>query len=75
MNSGKNLELVDLEAHVLLCDERRLVLEEKIARVERDLKEITDQAIISRRLFLGSVVSILSGIISTIVAISMRHPL
>jgi hypothetical protein len=71
--SGKNIELVDLEAHVILCEERRQTLEDKIARVEQDLKCLTDETAASRRLFMVSMMSIISGVVSTVVAISMRY--
>ena len=68
----KNIELTDLEAHVLLSTQRRDALEEKIKRVEDELKYIEDQHLISRRLFVGSIVSILTGILSTAIAVMMR---
>jgi hypothetical protein len=70
--SHKNIELIDLEAHVLLSTQRRDALEEKIKRVEDELKYIEDQQLISRRLFVGSIVSILTGILSTAIAVMMR---
>jgi len=70
--SHKNIELTDLEAHVLLSTQRRDALEEKIKRVEDELKYIEDQQLISRRLFVGSIVSILTGILSTAIAVMMR---
>jgi len=69
----KNIELTDLEAHVLLSEQRREALEEKIKRVEDELKSIEDQHIINRRLFVGSVVSILTGIFSTLIAVLIRY--
>jgi hypothetical protein len=73
ISSSKNIELVDLEAHVILCEERRQTLEDKIIRVERDLKTISDEAVANRRLFTVSMLSIISGIISTIISVSMRY--
>ena len=70
--SYKNIELTDLEAHVLLSTQRREALEEKIKRVEDELKSIEDQQLVSRRLFVGSVVSILTGILSTVIAVMIR---
>ena len=69
----KNIELTDLEAHVLLSIQRREALEEKIKRVEDELRFIEDQHLISRRLFVGSIVSILTGILSTAVAVLIRY--
>jgi len=70
--SHKNIELTDLEAHVLLSIQRRDALEEKIKRVEDEIKFIEDQHLISRRLFVGSIVSILTGIFSTAIAVLIR---
>lgn len=72
-SSHKNIELTDLEAHVLLSTQRREALEEKIKRVEDELKSIEEQNITSRRLFIGSVVSILTGILSTSIAVLIRY--
>lgn len=73
MPNYKNIELVDLEAHVLLSIQRREVLEEKIKRVEDELRSIDEQHTANRRLFVGSIISILTGIVSTVIAIILRY--
>lgn len=72
-SSHKNIELTDLEVHVLLSIQRREALEEKIKRVEDELRSIEDRNVISRRLFVGSIISIITGIISTAFAVLIRY--
>jgi hypothetical protein len=61
-NSDKNIEYTDLEAHVLMGQHRYKVLEDRIARAEAEIDKINEHTKANRRLIIGAVASILSGI-------------
>jgi len=73
VRSDKNIEFVDLEVHVIMCEQRRLALEEKINSVEGRIKDYEQQQTANKRLMLGAIVSIATGIVTTIVSLVGRH--
>lgn len=73
VQSNKNIEFLDLEVHAIMCEQRRLALEEKINAVISRLDEYDQQQLANKRLMLGAIVSIATGIVTTIVSLVGRH--
>lgn len=73
VQSNKNIEFRDLEVHAIMCEQRRLALEEKINSVINRVEEYEQQQLANKRLMLGAIVSIVTGIITTIVSLVGRH--
>lgn len=73
VRSDKNIEFVDLEVHAIMCEQRRLALEEKINAVSGRIGEYEQQQLANKRLMLGAIVSIATGIVTTIVSLVGRH--
>jgi len=73
VHSNKNIEFVDLEVHVVMCEQRRLALEEKINAVADRINDYEQQQLANKRLVLGAIVSIATGIITTIVSLLARN--
>lgn len=71
--SSKSIELTDLEAHVVLCEQRRESVEARIDKLDEKFSQLEEQERISRRLLIGSLVTIASGIVTTILAIILRY--
>ena len=71
--NNKNIEFLDLEVHAIMCEQRRLALEEKINSVADRLEEYEQQQLANKRLMLGAIVSIATGIVTTIVSLVGRH--
>jgi hypothetical protein len=73
VRSNKNIEFVDLEVHAIMCEQRRLALEEKINSVVDRIEEYEQQQLANKRLMLGAIVSIATGIVTTIVSLIGRN--
>ena len=73
VQSNKNIEFLDLEVHAVMCEQRRLALEEKINSVALRIEEYEQQQLANKRLMLGAIVSIATGIVTTIVSLIGRN--
>ena len=73
VQSNKNIEFLDLEVHAIMCEQRRLALEEKINSVADRIGEYEQQQLANKRLMLGAIVSIATGIVTTIVSLVGRN--
>lgn len=73
VQSNKNIEFLDLEVHAIMCEQRRLALEEKINSVAARIEEYEEQQKANKRLVLGAIVSIATGIVTTIVSLLGRN--
>jgi hypothetical protein len=73
VQSNKNIEFVDLEVHAIMCEQRRLALEEKINSVANRIDDYEQQQKANKRLMLGAIVSIVTGIVTTTVSLVGRH--
>ena len=73
VQSNKNIEFLDLEVHAIMCEQRRLALEEKVNAVANRIEEYEQQQLANKRLMLGAIVSIATGIVTTIVSLVGRH--
>ena len=71
--NNKNIEFLDLVVHAIMCEQRRLALEEKINSVALRIEEYEQQQLANKRLMLGAIVSIATGIITTIVSLVGRN--
>lgn len=71
--SNKNIEFLDLEVHAIMCEQRRMILEEKINSVSARVKDLEAQEAINKRLMIGAIGSIITGIMSTIVSLLARN--
>ena len=71
--NNKSLEVSDLEAHVMLCEQRRMAIESKILRVEQEIEEIKNQAQASRKLVIGAIISIITGVMTTVFSILLHN--
>ena len=63
ISDNKRVEYKDLEAHVNISQERYRALEERVERAERDVEKLHEENRANRRIVVGAVVSLLSGII------------
>jgi hypothetical protein len=73
VQSNKNIEFIDLEVHAIMCEQRRLALEEKINSVASRIDDYEQQQLANKRLMLGAIVSIVTGIVTTTVSLVGRH--
>lgn len=73
VQSNKNIEFLDLEVHAIMCEQRRLALEEKINIVATRIDAYEQQQLANKRLMLGAIISIATGIVTTIVSLVGRH--
>jgi len=71
--NNKHPEYSDLETHVLLCEHRRLALEEKIKYLEKEVEQIKAQNKTTKKLILGAVISIITGIMTTVFSIALNY--
>lgn len=71
--SNKSVELTDLEAHVVLCDQRRKSTDDRIGKLEGKFSILEEQERTSRRLLVGSLITVASGILTTILAVILRY--
>jgi hypothetical protein len=71
--SNKSIELTDLEAHVVLCEQRRESVDVRIDKLEEKFSSLEEQERISRRLLIGSLITIATGILTTILAVILRY--
>lgn len=71
--SNKNIEFLDLEVHAIICEQRRLALEEKINIVADRIEKFELQQRTNKKLVLGIIISIATSIITTIVSLVARH--
>jgi len=63
ISDNKRIEYKDLEAHANISQERYRALEERVERAERDVEKLHEENRANRRIVVGAVVSLLSGII------------
>jgi hypothetical protein len=70
--NNKSAELTDLETHVMLCEQRRTALEDRISKLEEKFLLLEEQERVSRRLLIGSLVTIASAILSSIAALIIK---
>lgn len=70
---NKSVELTDLEVHVVLCEQRRKSTDERIASLENKFHDLEEQERASRRLLIGSLLTVAGGILTTILAVVLRY--
>lgn len=68
----KNQELTNLETHVILAEQRRSLIEDRIKKLEEKFAVLEQDERLSRRLLIGSLITILGGILTTILTILLR---
>jgi hypothetical protein len=66
----KSVEMTDLESHVMLAEQRRKLLETRLERLEAKFLLLEDREHNSRNLILGSLATIGTAILTTIIAIT-----
>lgn len=71
--SNKSVELTDLETHVVLCEQRRKSTDNRIEKLESKFALLEEQERTSRRLLIGSLVTVASGILTTIIAVILKY--
>lgn len=71
--SNKSVELTDLEAHVVLCEQRRKSTDERITKLEGKFSILEEHERVSRRLLIGSLITIAGGIFTTILAVILKY--
>jgi hypothetical protein len=71
--NNKNIELLDLEVHVIMCEQRRMLLEEKINAISDRVKELESQRNINKKLMFGAIGSMVTGVVSTVVSLLARN--
>lgn len=71
--SNKSVELTDLEAHVILCEQRRKSMDDRIGSLENKFSILEEQERQNRRLLIGSLITVAGGILTTILTIVLRY--
>lgn len=71
-NDKTNPEYTDLTTHVLLSEQRRKSIEERADRLERKIQELEYERKGNRRLIYGAVLSIVTGIVTTVFSILLN---
>lgn len=74
-NSNKPLEFTDLEAHVILCEQRRLIAEDSLHRLEAQFNEFEARSASTKKIIIASLVSIATGVCSAILTIFLKYNL
>jgi len=72
LSDNKNQELTNLETHVALAEQRRSLIEDRIKKLEEKFSVLEQDERLSRRLLIGSLITILGGILTTILTILLR---
>ena len=68
-SSNKDLESADLETHVLLCQHRYQVIDERFDRIESSIDNIIEQSKATKRIITGAIVTIITGAAGTAISI------
>lgn len=69
---SKTPESTSLETHVILAEQRRSLLEDRIKKLEEKFSILEQDERLSRRLLIGSLITIMGGILTTILTILLR---
>lgn len=72
LSDNKNQEFSNLETHVILSEQRRSLIEDRIKKLEEKFSVLEQDERLSRRLLIGSLITILGGILTTILTILLR---
>ena len=72
-SSNKNIECTDLEAHVLMAQQRYKILEDRIARAEAEIDKINEQSKTNKRIIIGAVVSVITGACLSLISFLLRR--
>jgi hypothetical protein len=72
LSDNKNQEFSNLETHVILAEQRRALIEDRIKKLEEKFSVLEQDERLSRRLLIGSLITILGGILTTILTILLR---
>ncbi len=73
LSSSKDIEMTDLETHVVLCEQRRKLTDSRISKLEEKFSTLEEQERLNRRLLVGSLVTVASGVATTILAVVLRY--
>jgi hypothetical protein len=71
--SNKSAELTDLETHVMLCEQRREATDDRLSKLEEKFTLLEEQERVSRRMLVGSLITIAGAILSSIVAVILKY--
>lgn len=71
--NNKNIESKELEVHVVMCEYRRKVIEDKIEYLEKQIEDTNTRAMMSKKLILGAILSVITGVITTIFSIFLNY--
>jgi hypothetical protein len=67
---NKNIENINLEAHVALSLARNNGLEERIIRAEKKINDMEEQTRAIKRILLGAAISTLFGVMGTVFTVA-----
>lgn len=67
--TNKDLESADLETHVLLCQHRYQVIDERFDRIEASIDNIIEQSKATKKIITGAIVTIITGAAGTAIGI------
>jgi len=67
---NKNIENINLEAHVALSLARNNALEERIIRAEKKINDMEEQTRAIKRILLGAAISTLFGVMGTVFTVA-----
>jgi hypothetical protein len=73
LSTGKDVEMSDLETHVMLCEQRRVLSDSRIKKLEEKFSTLEEQERLNRRLLVGSLITVASGVLTTILAVVLRY--
>ena len=70
-----NIEVDDLAAHVALCEQRRITTELAISVIDAKVDKLEADYDATQRIVIGSMVTILTGLATTIIAVIIKFQL
>jgi tetrahydromethanopterin S-methyltransferase subunit G len=72
-SNSKNIEYIDLEAHAVLSKHRYDHLEYRITEIEKDVELLKAQSRSAKKMVIGGVMSIVTGIMITVLSIVLNY--
>lgn len=67
------MESRELEVHVVMCEHRRKVMEDKILSLEKQIEDVKNNAMMSKKLIASSIISVITGVVTTIFSIFLNY--
>ena len=70
---NRSMESKELEVHVAMCEYRRTVMEDRMSKLEKQIEDTNNRAMMSKKLIVSSIVSVITGVVTTIFSIFLNY--